>query len=91
MTPEKYQQLKKVIQEANPDSVLKFMGVKIYGREIRLADVMLALYSEMPRIAERIPDWHLVCFKLLSKYNLRNDNLDNQTDECKQFLSELLT
>lgn len=64
---------------------------KIIGRPIRLADVLLAI--EKHGLNDQI-EYHNILFDLLVKneslWNLRNDNLDHQSDETKQFLINLL-
>ena len=69
--------------------------IKSLGRPIRLADVLLALYGTMdPRAITvntrgqiAIDDGRALvyCF-----WNLKDDNLDHQSDETKQFLVDLL-
>lgn len=134
---DQYQQLKQVIQKANPEIMeLKFgcrvshcdepatvidvlenhpfmfsasilrgnkaetvfdiskEELEIYGRPIRLADVLWGL-----RLNAEPKDY----FKLLglvqngnglfftqALWNWKDDNLDNQSDECKEFLINLL-
>jgi hypothetical protein len=135
-----YDQLKQVIQAANPEIMeLKFgceiisgkqifqvidvdkanndyllfhseLGIhnssmvinQILGRPIRLADVLLAVDEkfglENPylvgfegmiyKIAEG--ETELTNLKHLAQWNLKDDNLDHQSDECKEFLNDLL-
>jgi hypothetical protein len=69
---------------------------KILGRPIRLADVLVAAENKI--IGDYIIDsGHLTFMKAESDepeeewtWNLLDDNLDNQSDECKKFLTELL-
>ena len=56
----------------------------IQGRPIRLADVLLAI-SKNHKWEKDIID------NFLTLYNLKDDNLDHQSDETKQFLTNLLT
>lgn len=72
--------------------------LEIIGRPIRLADVLLAI--------EQLPFFNLLVTKTDNNltaverllggsifngyWNLRDDNLDNQSDECKEFLYKLL-
>lgn len=65
----------------------------ILGRPIRLADVLLAIPD---RAGEQIScNQNGVFMKgkecLWAKWNCLNDNLEYQSDECKQFLIQLLT
>lgn len=72
----------------NPDDYTDgetfFTFAKILGRPIRLADVLIAVRERFKPIAgyEALP--------ILDRWNLLNDNLDHQSDECRQFLYELL-
>lgn len=74
----------------------------ILGRPIRLADVLVA----MQKLSDRDENRHHVINRLgefllyvkgypgmvvKPKWNLLDDNLDHQSDECKQFLIDLLT
>lgn len=75
---------------------LKVSEIKPYqilGRPIRLADVLAALN-------ERYPDYKLhhsavegshELAKLLKLYNLKDDNLENQSEETIAFLASLLS
>lgn len=74
------------------------LNLQIIGRPIRLADVLLAI--------EQLPFFNLLVTKTDNNltvverllggsifngyWNLRDDNLDNQSDECKEFLYKLL-
>ncbi|HEX8196373.1 MAG TPA: hypothetical protein VF571_09310 [Pyrinomonadaceae bacterium] len=55
---------------------------QILGRPIRLADVLLVATED------KSPMFYYE--NLISKWNLKNDNLDHQSDETKRFLIELL-
>ena len=68
--------------------------VEILGRPIRLADVLLA---DMKRVDDkcaekdcRKKEYPIGALKILSKWDLKDDNLDHQSEECKQFLINLL-
>ena len=139
MTPGQYEELKEIIQKANPEimelkfgcevrfnlyqevfiyvrpiadgkyEIIKKWGKKIckvkldeitiLGREIRLADVLLACTKmSVPEIdinvfgSPQMPEGGLL---MKSKngggiWNLKNDNLDYQSEETKQFLFDLL-
>ncbi len=54
--------------------------IEILGRPIRLADVLIVL--------EPSDNWKKD--ELLELWNLKDNNLDNQSDECKEFLIKLL-
>jgi hypothetical protein len=71
--------------------------VKILGREIRLADVLVAmalrtkyektvLMMDVPGTISYSDAEH----SLIMKWALLDDNLDHQSNECKQFLINLL-
>lgn len=64
--------------------------IKILGRPIRLADVLLAVTKILHPIGKTsgLDEDRL---KVLWRWNLKNDNLDRQSKETKQFLIELLT
>lgn len=139
---DKYEQLKKVIQEANPEImelkfgcevivdgirednpgceydvviddrlkdgrvVLGYFGevplsqTKTIGRPIRLADVLLAIKKAKDDDAWKyaidaegrfMREWGEGRHEtVLEKWNLRDDNLDHQSEETKQFLIDLL-
>lgn len=129
MTP--YDQLKKKIQEANPEimelkfgcEVEDFSGVwkvikiahngvlawngagvhyiykyKILGRPIRLADVLLAMDAKsntpeglhFPEENQVQTPALYIIGDVINRWNLKDDNLDNQSQECKDFLINLL-
>lgn len=76
--------------------------IVILGRPIRLADVLLAMNvqglsmaiqdfgcwmrEELDEHGESV-EW---TEKRKANWNLSDDNLDNQSDECKEFLTKLL-
>jgi hypothetical protein len=129
-TVNNYEQLKKVIQEANPEIMeLKFgceviyeekkckylhhvegwfdvllppnydKGIlqvtnpklKILGRPIRLADVLLALDELLVKENSGNRGRTERTMQILDYWNLKDDNLDHQSEETKQFLIDLLT
>ena len=67
---------------------------KIIGRDIKLSDVLLAISKDY----EKDEDNHWVFFgsqkqdilMVVANWNLKNDNLENQSEECLSFLAELL-
>jgi hypothetical protein len=65
--------------------------VKILGRPIRLADVLLATIDTVMLIGALSGD--TITFAVFGKvafWNLKDDNLDHQSAETKQFLIDLL-
>jgi hypothetical protein len=67
---------------------------KILGRPIRLADVLYTLSLKNPLWRKDSWDCPVSSYdvaRIFIAWNLLDDNLDNQSDECKQFLNELLT
>ena len=90
-----YEKLKEVIQTANPDLIMKVANMGfVQLREIRLADVLIAIGGHQP-IHFGWGDNGVGYFisnedKLLASWNLKDDNLDHQTEETKQFLIDLL-
>jgi hypothetical protein len=61
----------------------------IIGRPIRLADVLLAVVKDFAYPYEGVAG-DIFASKLCRLWNLKDDNLDNQSEECKQFLINLL-
>jgi len=58
---------------------------------IHLADVLLAMQENI-RNWKIMKSWGMpTTLKLLKLWNLKDDDLDNQSYECKKFLIELLT
>lgn len=104
MTEEQYQQLKQKIQEANPKFFERLVQVNMgAGREItvrdenvRLADVLLVMKEKysVGRVGKKA--YFSSTMEDISQgaywkgWNLLKDDLSEQTDECKQFLFELL-
>ncbi len=86
------QKLKKVIQEANPEKyVIKPKHNFGVGTAIifRLADVLLAMKSKKNRVFNDQISLIVGGIKS-SKWNLADNNLDNQSDELKRLLNKLL-
>jgi len=70
--------------------------IKILGRPIRLADVLMAIEKKNPDIMIDVSGRFLLneqpaplCQEC--SWNLKDNNLDNQSDETKQFLIDILT
>ena len=59
---------------------------EIFGRPIRLADVLIAMEA-ITWFKDDLPKIGRFCLEI---WNLKDDNLDHQSDECKEFLIELL-
>lgn len=61
---------------------------EILGRPIRLADVALAIKKDLsPDRVSMKNVGYILCF---DKWNLKDNSLDNQSKECKEFLIKLL-
>ena len=64
------------------------------GRPITLSDILIAISKnhkwENWRICGGFTDDGKTCVGILSLWNLKNNNLDNQSDKTKQFLADLL-
>jgi hypothetical protein len=60
---------------------------KVLGRPIRLADVLLALGKRQYEVSFNEAS---NTERVVEAWNLKDDNLDNQSKETKQFLIELL-
>ena len=93
---ENYDKLKRVIQEANPKKIWEFPHIGEKTRQpIRLADVLMAMNknksseetTHLISIWGRIMDTH---FNTKGYWDLKDNNLDNQSEETKQFLINLL-
>lgn len=82
-----YEKLKQVIQAANPGR-----DWRVFWSDdvtIRLADVLLAMVNKF--YGDNIPKYEDYASQLCMGYwNLKDDNLDNQSEECKKFLIKLL-
>lgn len=102
MTLENYKALKEVIQKANPDfEMAREVPCHCHGdprcinapkRPIRLADVLLAYKDQAPN-ALRMAKGATIntdITEIVYNWNLTDDNLDNQSEETKSFLYELL-
>jgi hypothetical protein len=82
-----YEKLKEAIQQANPEIIAIHecdcpSREDVPGRPIRLADVLLVGEDQL---------WAKNVLDLITLWNLKDDNLDNQSEETKQFLINLLT
>ena len=80
--------------------------IEIFGRPIRLADVLLAMGKEhffehyiasdgdhalvYKTVCENEANEEIVVEPIAISWNLKNNSLDNQSDETKQFLIDLL-
>ncbi len=75
--------------------------IQILGRPIRLADVLMVVEKSKPTqlwyvkadgtfCSARYDELNNKGLKRHAEWNLLDDNLDNQSDECKQFLIDLL-
>lgn len=84
---------------ANPDKGWVVAGLEGFNYwknkplPVRLADVLLAVnYDHLAPLAEerreRVKD--LTVAEIVSRWNLRQDDLTEQSDECILFLSNLL-
>lgn len=93
----KYEQLKKLIQDANPGifkctsrgCMLAPCFLADHRREIRLADVLLAMKKKHHLAKVDIYGVVAVSNQGNCIWNLK-ENFDNQSDECKEFLIKLL-
>jgi hypothetical protein len=99
---EKCEQLKKVIQAANPEILQQKCTHKLmhdengcpfgeHSRPIRLADVLLVVHKKVFGKHETVSlPTAKPLLDVVMEWNLKDDNLDHQSDECKQFLIGLL-
>ena len=82
-----YKKLKEVIQKANPKIAYKCRDGYVLKRQIELNDVLIALGDKLE--GDYILDSHYLTF-VIDEYEEwtwdLKENLDNQTDETKQFL-----
>lgn len=91
MQEQEYKRLREVIISSNPEIMDGGSGCyecgtwMKYNRPIRLADVLLKMstYWEFDKYLDNR-------VKLLELWSFRDDNLDHQEDETKQFLIDLL-
>lgn len=74
--------------EGSQIQIPNIQDYKILGRPIRLADVLLALLASNNQIKDE--DIDKLIWKMGLGWNLKDDNLDHQSDETKQFLINLL-
>lgn len=98
-----YEQLKQAIQQANPEIIGDWSGCNVCGtmcgvcddrffqekisRPIRLADVLLVT----AKIGfDSTEEWYKLLGQTVNRWNCKDDNLDHQPGETKQFLIELL-
>ena len=104
----KLEQLKKIIQEANPEKrwikIAQEIPMRKVEKPIRLADVLLAIdksekrthkhiFNEVKHIQDGIGDgdtFRVLDYIAWFGWNWKDDNLDNQSNECKKFLIDLL-
>ena len=91
----KYDKLKQVIREAVPGIGERLLGGEFFQRDntIRLADVLIALHPNtlidgLGWFWEFVDGWEYKTKQTKIQWNLK-ENFDNQSDECKDFLSEL--
>lgn len=98
--------IKEKVIAANPEQLefVSLGGLKVLAREIRLADVLLAAETSIKGcqlaietdgrfidIADKTYDTPNKEFQNTGvKWNLRADDLDQQSDECVAFLHSLL-
>jgi hypothetical protein len=96
---DKYEQLKFVIQAANPrreaEIKVETDSVElIYENITGLADVLLAIHIKagLPQKGFLTSEYSIAIDDLVNiHWDLKDDNLNHQSEECKQFLIELLT
>lgn len=81
----------------NPEEVKE-----ILGRPIRLADVLLAIHAKAPenktritlesdgQFIQRLDNGSFTEPWARSNWNLKDDNLEHQSEECINFIAELL-
>ena len=69
---------------------LKTSVGKIIGRPITLADVLLAWIVKHNKDGDSM--WGSASWiQIIKEWNLRKNHLEDQSEECKKFLSEILT
>ncbi len=73
------------------------LGIKIIGRPIRLADVLLATRNAAgttDKWKQKTPkgkDWYeFINYAITLYWNLKDDNLDHQPEPTKKFIADLL-
>ena len=74
----------------------KHLIKEVLGRPITLADVLIAIYKNIPDLSlcsyygyEHYFEFHFDGEKIFT-WNMKDNNLDNQSEETKQFLIDLL-
>jgi len=76
----------------NLESIKKNQIHNVIGRPIRLSDILLAAQkhrnASLGLNIAKSPD--LKTYVILESWNLKNDNLDDQSDYCKDLLYSLL-
>lgn len=78
----------KVGSEDNVFYLEDVAGVKILGRPIRLADVLVVINKMAAK--DKIKSIFQTRNDICATWNLLDDNLDHQSEETKQFLISLL-
>ena len=86
----------KVIQEANPEKEWELQHIHgVMAVPIRLADVLIAITKKEEFLFALIMIDTMGRFhkngKIVAQWNLKDNSLDNQSKETKQFLKKLLT
>lgn len=74
---------------ADYKTVERKVDFKILGRPIQLADVLLAIRATEPKNGD-FHKWNNDWQRIIVEWNLKDDNLDHQSEETKQFLINLL-
>ena len=91
-----YNKLKKLIQEAVPNRIWEHECESnqcdaFFTEPIRLADVLLVIQDRhKSRVNEVRMRLDIIQNLLMEKWNLKDNSLDNQSDETKRFLIDLL-
>jgi hypothetical protein len=78
------------LTDSDPEIIWQqpFNDLDILGRPIRFTDVLLVI---KPNLTNSHHDQHVLKTIVDEKWNLRFDCLDDQSDECLEFLVSLLT
>lgn len=94
-----------VLKNVTADAVLVFYNgvvdtmwldvLKVLGRPIRLADVVLTIQKLIKKeitvaIGREHDTMPLEIYRAVNLWDCTNDNLEHQSDQCKEFLIELL-
>lgn len=86
---EQLQLIRQKCVEANPE--IKNRVHSAFGAIIRLADVLLAIeQTEHWRKGTFLRERKTTIHDVYERWNLRKDDLTQQSDECLQFLADLL-